>query len=87
MRYNTRFIIITSLFITFLFNLPSLSTASTGAERDKFQRSVLDFRWRLNPNYKKDNRKKTKYIIVHTSELGLKSTLKVVSKGKRFRNG
>ena len=87
MRYNTRFLIVTTLFITFLFNLPSLSTAFTGAERDNFQRSVLDFRSRLSPNYKKDKRKKTKYIIVHTSELGLKSTLRVVSKGKRFRNG
>ena len=77
----------TSLFITIIFNLPCLSTAFTGAERDNFQRSILDFRWRLNPHYKKNKRKKTKYIIVHTSELGLKSTLRVVSKGKRFRNG
>jgi hypothetical protein len=41
----------------------------------------------LNPGLKKVKRKKTKYIIVHTSELGLKTTLKVVSRGKRLRNG
>jgi hypothetical protein len=87
MRYNTRFLIVTSLFIAFLFYLPSLSTAFTGAKRANFQRSILDFRSRLNPNYKKDKRKKTKYIIVHTSELGFKSTLRVVSKGKHFHNG
>ena len=61
--------------------------ALTGSERANFQGSILDFRSRLNPKYKKDKRKKTKYIIVHTSELGFKSTLRVVSKGKRFRNG
>jgi N-acetyl-anhydromuramyl-L-alanine amidase AmpD len=47
----------------------------------------VDYRSRLNHNFKKIKRKKTKYIIVHTSELGLKITLKVVSKGKRLRNG
>jgi hypothetical protein len=47
----------------------------------------VDYRSRLNHNFKKIKRKKTKYIIVHTSELGLKITLKVISKGKRLRNG
>jgi hypothetical protein len=41
----------------------------------------------LNPNYKKVRRKQTKYIIVHTSELGREMTLRVVLKGKRLRNG
>ena len=85
--YNKRFIIVASLFITFLFILPSLSTAYTRKERDKFQRSIVDFRSRLNPRFKKVKRKNTKYIVVHTSELGLKTTLRVVSKGKRFRSG
>ena len=85
--YNKRFIIVASLFITFLFILPSLSTAYTRKERDKFQRSIVDFRSRLNPRFKKVRRKNTKYIVVHTSELGLKTTLRVVSEGKRFRSG
>jgi hypothetical protein len=85
--YNKRFIIVATLFITFLFVLPSLSTAYTRKERDKFQRSIVDFRSRLNPRFKKVRRKNTKYIVVHTSELGLETTLRVVSKGKRFRSG
>jgi len=85
--YNKRFIIVASLFITFLFILPSLSNAYTRKERDQFQRSIVDFRSRLNPRFKKVKRNNTKYIVVHTSELGFKTTLRVVSKGKRFRSG
>ncbi len=87
MRYNKKFVIVASFTIIFLFNLPPLSASFTQAERDNFQHSVVDFRSRLNHSYKKVQRKKTKYIIVHTSELGLKTTLRVVSKGKRLRNG
>ncbi|MGB5749592.1 MAG: peptidoglycan recognition family protein [Desulfobacterales bacterium] len=86
-QYNKKFIIIVFIFVLFLFNLPSLSTAFTQTERYNLQRSIVDFRSRLNPKYKKVHRKKTKYIIVHTSELGLKTTLRVVSKGKHLRNG
>ena len=85
--YNKRFIVVASFFFTFLFILPSLSTAYTRKERDNFQRSIVDFRSRLNPRFKKVRRQNTKYIVVHTSELGLKTTLRVVSKGKRFRSG
>jgi len=85
-RYNKKFVIIVFICVLFLFNLPSLSTAFTQTERYNFQRSIVDFRSRLNPRYKKIHRKKTKYIIVHTSELGLKTTLRVVSKGKHLRN-
>jgi hypothetical protein len=85
--YNKRFIIVASLFIAFLLILPSSSTAYTQKERDKFQRTIRDFRSRLNPRFKKVKRKNTKYIVVHTSELGLITTLRVVSKGKRFKSG
>jgi hypothetical protein len=85
--YKKRFIIVASFFIAFLLNLPSLSTAYTRVERHSFQRSIVDFRSRLNPGFKKVKRKKTKYIIVHTSELGLNTTLRVVSDGKHLRNG
>jgi len=84
--YNKRFIIIVPLFLAFLFNLTSLSAAYTRADRRSFQQSIVDLRSRLNPNFKKVKRKKTKYIIVHTSELGLKMTQRVVLKGKRLRN-
>ncbi len=84
---NKQFTLVASIFITFLLILPALSTAFTQTERVTFQRSVVDYRLRLNPRYKKVERKKTNYIVVHTSELGLETTLRVVSKGKRFRNG
>ena len=75
-----------SLILAFLFNFPSLSIAYTRADSRSFQRSIVDLRSRLNRDFKKVKRRKTKYIIVHTSELGLKTTLRVVSKGKRLRN-
>ncbi len=87
MSLNKRFIIVTFLFISLFLELPSVSCAYTRAERNKFQRSIVDFRSRLNPRYLKVKRQKTKYIIVHTSELGLKYTLRVVSKGKHLRSG
>ena len=86
-RYNKIVVIIVLTCALFLFILPSITTAFTQTERYKFQRSIVDFRSRLNPSYKKVPRKKTKYIIVHTSELYLKTTLRVVSKGKHMRNG
>jgi hypothetical protein len=86
-QHNKKLVLIVSICVFFLFNLPSLSATFTQTERYNFQRSIVDFRSRLNPNYKKIHRKKTKYIIVHTSELGLKTTQRVVSKGKHLRNG
>jgi N-acetyl-anhydromuramyl-L-alanine amidase AmpD len=67
--------------------LPSISDAYSRADSRGFQRSIVDYRSKQNRKFKKVKRKKTKYIIVHTSELGLKTTLRVVSKGKRLRKG
>jgi len=85
--YNKRFIFLVSLCLSFILNLPHFSSAYTLTERLDFQRSIVDYRFKLNPAYEKVRRKQTKYIIVHTSELGLKMTLRVVSKGKQLRNG
>jgi hypothetical protein len=85
--YDKRFALVASLLLAFLLSVPSLSDAYTKSERRSFQRAIVDHRSRLNRNFKKVRRKKTKYIIVHTSELGLKTTLKVVSKGKRLGKG
>jgi N-acetylmuramoyl-L-alanine amidase len=60
---------------------------SSRSERISFQRSIVDKRADLNQRYRKLPRKKTKYIIVHTSEAGLRSTLHSVLKGKRLRSG
>ena len=69
------------------FHLPSISAAAIRADLEKFQRSIIDYRRQLNPGFKKVKRAKTSYIIVHTSELGLNPTLKVISKGKRLSGG
>ncbi|UCH84523.1 MAG: N-acetylmuramoyl-L-alanine amidase [Candidatus Latescibacterota bacterium] len=57
----------------------------TGAERQALQRSIVDKRSQLNPKFKKVKRKSTRFIIVHTSEGGVNSTLRVVSRGKQIR--
>ncbi|MFH1755371.1 MAG: peptidoglycan recognition family protein [Candidatus Latescibacterota bacterium] len=65
----------------------SLATAATfsQSERKTYQSSIVDKQNQLNRNFKKVRRQKTKYIIVHTSEGGLTSTLRSVSKGKSHR--
>ena len=84
---NKRLRLVIVFFIGLLFLFPPPSNASTRSERASFQRSIVDYRPRLNPRYKKVRRTRTRYIIVHTSELGLQSTLRVVSKGKWVNNG
>ena len=79
-----RIIFVVSIISLLFFRLTSISTAATKADIQKFQRSIIDARWQLNPGFKKVKRSKTRYIIVHTSELGFNMTLKVVSKGKRL---
>jgi N-acetylmuramoyl-L-alanine amidase len=54
-------------------------------ERGAFQKSIIDKQRQLHHRFKKIPRNETKYIIVHTSEAGLKTTLKLVSKGKFLR--
>ena len=54
-------------------------------DRRAFQKAIIDRQRQLHPRFKKVARKETKYIIVHTSEAGLKTTLKLVSKGKFLR--
>jgi N-acetylmuramoyl-L-alanine amidase len=85
--YNKRLIWVSFSFFAFIFHFPHASFAYTLKESRSFQHSIIDNRSRLNPHYEKVRRKKTKYIIVHTSELGLKMTLRVVSEGKRLRDG
>lgn len=54
-------------------------------ERRAFQKAIIDKQRQLHPRFKKITRNETKHIIVHTSEAGLKTTLKLVSKGKLLR--
>jgi len=53
----------------------------------QFQSKIIDHQSRLNPKFKKVPRKDTLYIIVHTSELGLAATLRVVAGGKQLKGG
>jgi N-acetylmuramoyl-L-alanine amidase len=85
--YNNRLMWTTVIVFTFFLNIFHVSFAFTLKERRSFQHSIIDYRSRLNSRYEKVRRKRTKYIIVHTSELGRKMTLRVVSKGKRLRDG
>lgn len=61
--------------------------AYSRSDLSRFQSGIVDYRHRLNPRYHKVKRKSTRYIVVHTSELGLDATLRVVSSGKRFSSG
>lgn len=65
-----------------LGDVPSIDAAVSQSERAAFTRSIVDLRKRQHPGFKKIRRKSTRYIVVHTSEAGLKSTLNTVNGGK-----
>jgi N-acetylmuramoyl-L-alanine amidase len=67
--------------------VPAAGMTFTRADYQQFQANIIDHRNRLNPRFKKVTREQTRYIIVHTSELGLSATLRVVSGGKQFSSG
>lgn len=84
-KASLRSVILLSVIAFFFVNNANLAVAATRSQRSEFQRSIIDYRGRIHPKFKKIARKKTKYIVVHTSEAGLKSTLNVISKGKLVR--
>jgi len=45
---------------------------------------IRDLQKRLNPRFKKEPRSSTRFIIVHTSEAGMESTLRTLSNGKKI---
>ena len=67
---------------SFTLLCPGSAFAGSRSERVQFQKSIIDRRANLNRSFRKAARQRTNYIIVHTSEGGLKSTLRTVSKGK-----
>ncbi len=69
--------------------LPVDSPASVFSRKERavFQKSIIDYRKRINPHFRKVKRKKTRYIVVHTSECNKKSALRTITKGKRLWNG
>jgi N-acetylmuramoyl-L-alanine amidase len=75
--------IVLILAICQLLCLPSESAGSTNEMLRLYMNTIVDYRDHLNPFFPKRVRKRTKYIIVHTSECDLKTTLKIVSAGKQ----
>jgi N-acetylmuramoyl-L-alanine amidase len=75
------------VFFVPLFSGIDTCSAYSRSDYQQFQNAIIDHRNRLNKQFKKIRRTATRYIIVHTSELGLSTTLRVVSKGKKFKSG
>ena len=74
------------LFLLTISQLLLLTSSSFGFSANDyrhFEKSIIDYRKHLNPAFKKIKRNSTRYIIVHTSECDLKTTLKIVSQGKQ----
>lgn len=82
---SLRLVVVLAFVVAVVFCFLVSAQAYTKVERVAFQRTIIDRQHKLNPKFKIIPRKKTKYIIVHTSEGGLKSTLRVVSEGKRLK--
>ena len=82
-----RHVVVIALASAILSSSLNTADAFTRTERNAFQESIKDRRGHLNPKFKKKIRNNTHYIIVHTSEGGLTSTLCTVSHGKKVRGG
>ena len=66
---------------------PRPGAGFTQSQYRQFQSKITNYQNHLNKKFRKIRRKQTQLIIVHTSELGLKATLRVVSQGKQFTSG
>jgi N-acetyl-anhydromuramyl-L-alanine amidase AmpD len=66
-----------------LFILIPQGSYATRSDEVSQSQEFIDYRSQLNPRFYKSIRKVTRFIIVHTSECDLKTTLKLVSKGKQ----
>jgi hypothetical protein len=80
---NPQAVILGVLAVCQILTLPTESLGVSASEERNFKNSIIDYRPQLNPLYEKTKRHRTQYIIVHTSECDLKTTLKIVSKGKQ----
>ena len=69
------------------FPIDAVGVSFAPSDFQRFQSGIIDHRNRVNPAFKKVPREQTRYIIVHTSELGLSATLRVVARGKRLARG
>jgi len=73
------------LLVIVLVGLPDLSEGTRPAQpksRFQFTPRVIDYQHKVSDCFKLRTRKETRFIIVHTSEAGLESTLRTLSQGK-----
>ncbi len=74
------------ILLLLLFFVNGTVPVKANAAPAKGKRLVIkDYRKHLNRKFKKERRKSTQFIIIHTSEAGLASTLRTLSKGKKVR--
>ncbi len=86
MRLKKYFVIILLVFLPYSLipDRESLAIKKSYRKRSTWRKTprIIDYRRHLSRRYRKIRRRYTKFIIVHTSEAGLKSTLRTVCKGK-----
>lgn len=49
--------------------------------------TILDYQDHLNPSFAKRRRQDTRFIVIHSTECGLPSALRTLSRGKLLENG
>ncbi|MCP4155352.1 MAG: N-acetylmuramoyl-L-alanine amidase, partial [bacterium] len=82
MRFNLK----TCFVLVFLLSACLVNIAPLNALPKRGKKlNIKDYRKRIHPKFKKVKRKSTRFIIVHTSEAGLASTLGTIARGKRVK--
>lgn len=61
---------------------PGTLVQASPAKKKSKQPFIIDYQKHLNKRFKKVGRSSTRFIIIHTSEAGLNSTLRTLSRGK-----
>jgi hypothetical protein len=78
-RFLNRYVLVIAALVLGLTCIPVLHAVTAPAKRKAV---IKDYRKHLNRKFKKVKRKSTRFVIIHTSEAGLTSTLRTLSKGK-----
>ena len=74
-----------ALLVIVLVGLPGRSEGTRpqrSQQRFKFTPRVIDYQHKLNKSFRLRLRPETQFVVVHTSEAGLSSTLRTLSQGK-----
>jgi len=76
-------ILVMAIFLASILIFPLQSEGGSGERQANYSLNTIGYEHHLNPLFKRTERQTTKYIIVHTSEADLETTLKIVSVGKQ----